>query len=175
MAVTSVTATARLRRRQRLWCDGASDSIPLSALLRSRQPRETRVLLPTNASGEAQVAKDLYESVRAKDGCLWGALPRDLLRLGKGADAGERFVHAKVYRFFQQKPKREYLFIGSANLTNAAHQRGGNLETGFLVEVECPSAPEFWLRPLENRPKAFEAVTEDSDSGPDAALPLRIS
>lgn len=155
--------------------DDATDSRPLTELLDRFDPREARILLPKNESGEAQVRKEIYEAVCARSNCTWGELPNELLRLGKGEDAGERFVHAKVYRFFQQRPKKEYLFIGSANLTNAAHQRGGNLESGFLVEVDCPSAPEFWLRSLGRRPKAFEARTEDADSESVTALPLRLS
>ena len=68
-----------------------------------------------------------------------------------------RLVHAKVYRFFQPQPKREILFVGSANLTNAAHRSGGNLETGFLVELDPPRRPDWWLASDASKPKTFQA------------------
>jgi hypothetical protein len=62
------------------------------------------------------------------------------------------------------------------NLTNAAHQRGGNCETGLLVEVDCPQMPGFWLTLEEKRPDNFrhesEAETTSSVSSP---LVLRYS
>lgn len=141
--------------------DDAADCQPLKVLLERFQPKETRVLLPRSAAGEGLCRPELYEAVRSLPGVHWGHLPREILRLGRSEDAGERFIHAKVYRFFTQNPKREICFVGSANLTSAAHQAGGNLETGFLVDLEPPRRPEFWLTLDERRPAEFLVRTED--------------
>ncbi len=141
--------------------DDASDSPPLTALRERFHPKEVRVFLPRAATGEGLCRKELYDSVRAIPGVRWGLLPKDFLRLGPSADAGERFVHAKVYRFFTQTPKREIYFVGSVNLTSAAHQFGGNVESGFLVDLIPSRRPEFWQSPDDHKPTEFRVQTED--------------
>ena len=141
--------------------DDAMACRPLEELIDRFRPREVRVFLPREASGQALCRRELYEAVRALPGVLWGCLPKDILRLGSSDDAGGRFVHAKIYRFFKQNPKREICFVGSANLTSSAHQQGGNVETGFLVDLIPPRRPEFWLSPYDRRPTEFQVRTED--------------
>lgn len=141
--------------------DGGDRSLPLSELIERFEPREVRVFLPRNDTGAALCNSELYEWMRSQPGVCWSHLPKDMLRLGKSEDLRQRFVHAKVYRFFTMQPKREVLFIGSANLTTAAHEGGGNLESGFLVEVEPARRPEWWTVPDERRPQSFEVHTED--------------
>jgi len=94
----------------------------------------------------------------------WGRLPQDIMRLGKREDAGQRMVHAKVYRFFSPSAKEEILFIGSANLTGAGHQSGGNFETGFLKQIAHNRKPDWWLISDVTRPKNFAAKTEEGAS-----------
>jgi hypothetical protein len=141
--------------------DSIPTSFPLADLLLRFQPREVRVFLPRNDKGQALVAPKVYDWVREQDVVSWSKLPQDLLRRGKREDVRDRFVHAKVYRFFSAQPKREILFIGSANLTSAAHQNGGNQETGFLVELEPLRRPDWWTTPEEKRPGAFDPKAED--------------
>lgn len=141
--------------------DDADHCLPLEDLIEKFSPKEVRVFLPRASSGEALVRQELYESVKKLPGVYWGRLSRDLTRLGRGEDAGERMVHAKVYRFFTLNPKREICFVGSANLTSPAHRSGGNVETGFLVDVELPRRPSFWLNPDKSRPIEFSVTTED--------------
>ncbi|MCB9179475.1 MAG: hypothetical protein H6590_08665 [Flavobacteriales bacterium] len=83
----------------------------------------------------------------------WALLPDDLRMARKDIP---RYVHAKVYRFFNARERREILYVGSANMTTAAHQRG-NLECGFLVETEPDRRPTWWTEPLEREPQRFEA------------------
>lgn len=125
--------------------DESADTLPLHDLLARLDPKETRVLLPRDETGAALCSKDVFDNLRKLDDVTWARLPADLLRSGKAAGARPRPVHAKVYRFFRRSPKREVLFIGSVNLTSPAHQRGGNLETGFLVELDPPQRPDWWL------------------------------
>jgi hypothetical protein len=71
----------------------------------------------------------------------------------------DRFVHAKLYRFFSVKPAREILVCGSINMTKAAHQQGGNMEAAVLTETKAPRRPFFWLERFEARP-TFEPQQE---------------
>lgn len=141
--------------------DNAKTCRPLEELVNRFQPKETRVFLPRGATGEAACREHLYDAVTQISEVQWGSLPKDLVRSGRSEEATPRMVHAKVYRFFSQNPKREILFVGSVNLTNAAHQAGGNVETGFLVEVDCPQRPVFWLAAETKRPKEFQLRLED--------------
>lgn len=155
--------------------DDAPTCKPLEELKRRFRPREIRVFLPRNAAGEARCREDLYEAISELPGVAWGRLPTDLLRRGADEAAGERFVHAKVYRFFKQNPdKQEFLFIGSANLTSAAHQARGNVETGFLVQTEPPRRLEFWLTPEEKPPTAFESGESGADAATAGGCPLNL-
>lgn len=143
------------------YLDQADECRPLEALLERFTPRATRVYLPRAPSGEVLCSKEMYEAVVDLPGVGWGRLPKDFIKLGSSEDAGERFVHAKVYRFFSSSPKREICFVGSANLTRAAHQTGGNMESGFLVDTAPPRRPEFWLAPEERVPNKFKPRSED--------------
>lgn len=144
--------------------DDADDCRPLTDLVERFHPREVRVFLPRSSAGEGLCRSEFYDVVRSIPGVRWGLLPKNLLRLGSSTDAGERFVHAKIYRFFTQSPKREICFVGSVNLTSAAHQFGGNLESGFLVDRVPPRRPEFWQTPDDHKPAEFRVQTEDAGS-----------
>ena len=149
-------------------------SAVLDRLLDRFEPRETRVYLPRDAEGRVLVHEGLYASVSARPGVAWAHLPDGLMRLGQSSDAGHRFMHAKVYRFFRQNPKSEFLVVGSVNLTLPAHDRGGNYEAAFLVEYEPPRRPEFWLTPDTRRPTAFEPGSEDGDPATGRGVPLVV-
>ncbi len=130
--------------------------------------------MPRSPTGEAACHKELFESVSKIPGVKWGRLPKEMLRLGKSEDAGERFVHAKIYRFFNQNPKREIYFIGSANLTSPAHQNGGNVETGLLIDRIPPRRPDFWLLLDESIPGEFQVPAEDDEPAVPSGSRLRI-
>jgi hypothetical protein len=130
--------------------EDAGDS-PLAEIKERFAPKEMRVFLPRDEENKALVSQAVYEKHRG----LWGALPDELLRNG----SGRRFVHAKVYRFFSGNPKRELWFVGSVNLTREAHQSGGNMECGFLVERELHGIPRptFLIDTDTRKPVAFTA------------------
>ena len=154
--------------------DDADSSAPLEALIERFAPKEVRVFLPRSVTGEAACRPTLYKAVRNLPAVAWGRLPKDLVRLGKEVDAGERRVHAKVYRFFTQNPKREVCFVGSVNLTSAAHQAGGNVETGFLVDRTPPRRPDFWMS-LDGRvPTEFQVRKEDEASAASGGTRLNL-
>ena len=144
--------------------DEAGICRPLQEMVDAFHPKETRVYLPRTESGEAECREDLFKSVAAMPGVKWGSIPKDLIRMGKNEDLKSRYVHAKVYRFFSQNPKREFWFTGSVNLTSAAHQAAGNVESGFLVETSPARRPEFWLQADEKPPQRFKGRSENGSS-----------
>lgn len=158
--------------------DEAPSSAPLEAMVTRFRPSEVRVYLPRNDSGDALIAAELYEGIRARSEISWGQLPAELLRMGKTADARRRTVHAKVYRFFDPKRGgREVLYVGSANLTVPGFRlsgRGGNWESGFLVETTSSARPDWWLNVDARRPAAFEARDEAEGSAATGGTRLGI-
>lgn len=113
-----------------------------------------RVYLPRDEENKALVSQAVHEKYAEH----WGSLPAEILRNG----SGRRTVHAKVYRFFRSHPKREIWFVGSVNLTRAAHQAGGNMECGFVVERDLGGRPRptFLIEPDQSRPSAFAPASE---------------
>lgn len=145
--------------------DDADSCLPLKEMLERFEPREVRVYLPRSKAGAALCNPKLHAAVEAL-GAKWARLPKESwLRQGRSDEAESRYVHAKVYRFFMQNPKREVLLIGSVNLTRAAHQRGGNMESAFLVELEPERRPESWLEPESRPPREFAPIDERDDEG----------
>jgi hypothetical protein len=156
--------------------DTAARSSPLEALIERFSPQEVRVFLPLDARGQAQCSEAFYAGVRELNSVSWGTLPSELLRLGKGEDAKRRTVHAKVYRFFEpRKGGSQLLYVGSPNLTNAGCGRGGNWETGFLVDVtERKSHPDWWLKVEQKRQKTFVPRLEVDEAVASGGTPLQL-
>jgi len=154
--------------------DAGPESKPLSDLIAEFQPREVRVFLPRNDAGDAQCSAEIFEWIKLQPNLQWGTLPEDVTRGGKSGEVKPRKVHAKVYRFFQVTPKREYLFVGSVNLTRAAHQRGGNLETGFFVELVPVRRPDWWLQIDRAKPTIFEPKAEEDGAASTAGSRLSL-
>jgi hypothetical protein len=149
------------------------ESTPLTSLIDTFSPKEVRIMLPLNDKGEATCLAGLYDWV-INQGASWAKLPDSLLSSGSGAGLKKRFVHAKVYRFFSKQPKREVIFVGSVNLTSAAHDRDGNQESGFLIEVDTLRRPDWWLKTEDNRPGAFVQKAEDEGTATDSGTRLRL-
>ncbi len=141
--------------------DKGPESAPLADLIDRFSPKEVRVFLPKSPAGNALCSKEIFDWVRAQDEVSWAKLPQEIVSGGKAGKAKDRTVHAKVYRFFSSSPKAEYLFIGSVNLTGAAHRNGGNLETGYLVQGAVPKRPDWWMDKDSSRPKEFQLISED--------------
>jgi hypothetical protein len=154
--------------------DEGPTSRPLDDLISQLKPREVRVFLPRAHTGEALCSPEIYEWVRSQQNVTWAKLPHELLRGGKSKEARPRMVHAKVYRFFREQPKREILFVGSVNLTTSAHGRGGNLETGFLVELSPPRRPDWWLIADTSRPREYKPSVENEGNATNSGTKLSI-
>ncbi len=144
----------------------------LLILLDTVQPKAVRIFLPKDTSGAAQCTPEFNEAIQQRARVEWGLLPDAMLSMGTGSEtnAANRFVHAKVYRFWNQQ--REILFIGSVNLTSPAHSAGnaGNFETGVLVEPDSSGQRTWWLKSLEEDvPVQFHPENVE-DVEPDAAV-----
>jgi hypothetical protein len=151
--------------------DDKESARPLQDLIQRFRPSETRVFLPRGPAGEALCSEPYWEAIRAA-GASWARLPAPVVRLTPDQD---RFVHAKVYRFFDPGDRRETFFVGSVNLTNAGFNDGGNVESGFLVEVEGRRRSEWLLEVADRKPIDFshQGEAEGLLAGPGTNLVLR--
>jgi hypothetical protein len=152
-----------------------ADAAPLRALCERLAPREVRVLLPRADDGSALCGDSLYDSVREIEGAHWAELPVDRVRAGKGEHVKRRTVHAKVYRFFHPRQRYEAFFVGSVNLTTAAHSKGGNFESAFLVETTPTRVPDWWLEVDTKKPSRFLAAETDESTTATTSLSIRFS
>lgn len=141
----------------------AHDVKPLGDLNSAFAPREIRVYLPRAEDGSAQCSAEVYESARKVVDAKWGTLPAELLKAGKNEQAKRRAVHAKVYRFFHPARRYEAFFVGSVNLTTAAHAHGQNFETAVFLEGNPRNVPEWWLSTDTKKPTEFLGNDEDED------------
>ncbi|MBW3565422.1 MAG: hypothetical protein KY459_11910 [Acidobacteria bacterium] len=145
---------------------------PVEELVDAFDPVETKIALPRGIAGEALCGPVYYERIREL-GLVWSSLPDEVMKQSPGAPP--RRLHAKVYRFFDPRGRYEALFIGSANLTNAAFTGESNFETGFLLEPEVKRRPDWWLQPDEQEEEVFlpESELDEEDVGRGRNLSVR--
>ncbi len=152
-----------------------SDAGALKALVERLKPASTTLYLPRDDAGRADCRPELYDAVLAL-GCRWGKWVTDIRRRSsqQSERMTERFVHAKVYRFWSKSPRREVVVLGSANLTRAAHAKGiaGNVEASVLLETANPSKLSSWFEVDEKRPLEF---VEEPDAEDDVASGLPVA
>ncbi|MYD79502.1 MAG: hypothetical protein F4X44_02685 [Gammaproteobacteria bacterium] len=153
---------------------------PLNQLTRTIQPVETRVFLPREPDGSALVTENTYESISALNGVKWSVLPSQITKRSGGASGEKlapRYVHAKVYRFWNSNG-REVVLIGSANCTSSAHSHGGagNLEAAFLVDLSRTrrGPNDWWLQPLGQDVQRFAEESPGESDGLDDS-PIGVS
>lgn len=149
-----------------------ADAGPLRRLIKRFQPAETRVYLPRDAQGSGKCSERFFTSVTDLPNCHWARLPKGLTEAGKAEAATPREVHAKVYRFFDPRRRHEVMFLGSPNLTTAAHTGKGNFETGILVDTEPKRVPDWWLIRDKKAPPVFLGY---ADEGSNARYSLLIA
>lgn len=150
--------------------DNATNSETLSNLIEWLQPKATRIFLPRANDGAANCQENYFNHIGELPQVRWGYLSDRVIQAGDiKSGIPQRFIHAKLYRFWNQQ--REILFVGSLNLTLAAHTpvNVGNFEVGVLVETEVIGQQGWWLQPInEAFPTDFQDVTfeETNDSEP---------
>lgn len=160
--------------------DERPDAATLAALVEGLAPRETRVLLPVHPDGRAACDPDFHAAVASLPRVRWSRLPGEVTRRSrsKGERQADRNVHAKVYRLWSQVEGREYVLVGSPNLTSAAHGKtsAGNLEAAFLMDLGPDRRPTAWLTPLSEseQPTAFgKPLLEEGESATVPPLMVR--
>jgi hypothetical protein len=157
--------------------DDLAETPTLKALIDAVQPTATRVLLPRDDHGRAQCRREFFEAARALPGVKWGQLPGAFTTFGKShADAKQRYVHAKIYRFFSPANGTEMMLVGSPNLTDAAHRgaRRGNFETAVLLDLESKARLDWWLEPIDEDPSEFRPPVRSEDEALAAVLPVTL-
>ncbi|HEY0405119.1 MAG TPA: hypothetical protein VGC89_05295, partial [Pyrinomonadaceae bacterium] len=151
--------------------DGAT---ALRELINALAPKETRLFLPRADDGAALCREAYFAAVKSLPGVKWGQLPKSLVQRAaqEVENQAERFVHAKVYRLWSRAEGREYVVVGSVNLTGAAHSRAGagNLEAAVLLDLGLGRRPQFWLEAMEQTPPAFR-LNEAEEGAQEAAPP----
>jgi hypothetical protein len=139
-------------------------------------PRTFRVALPAR-DGNTTISKEIYSAV-SESVATWSSLPRTYVRAAQSEDAGERSVHAKVYRFWRRSPDPlEVIVLGSHNLTGAAHSGTTNWEVSVVLEPQRPQLGAL-LEDQPDSPHAFDCLDEDlveesADSLPD--IPISVA
>lgn len=153
--------------------DGTAST--LRDLIEATEPAAVRVSLPQGSDGSIRCTPEHFAAIQALPRVKWGRLPEALM--SRGAPGSQRFLHAKVYRFWNQE--REIVFLGSVNLTHAAHTsaRSGNLEAALLTEIEVNGqARRWWLEDVGELEHPGFRPTDAEDVVPDAPpLTLRYN
>ncbi|MEO5731800.1 MAG: hypothetical protein ABI134_01015, partial [Byssovorax sp.] len=153
------------------YLDEGDQSKPLTALVDALAPREVRVLLPMH-NGTCQCSPELHQHVKDLPKVEWARFTAPELLKNGSSSARDRRVHAKVIRLYEPQRAREFLFIGSVNLTSPAHT-GANVETAFLVEVRA-GRPAPWLETRSQRPKDFMVPTGEEDAASTGGTKLSL-
>lgn len=155
--------------------DPLADGAALDGLLEQFQPRSATIALPM-LGADTPVAQTVYERIAADDRVAWGRIPATYTRLADGLDAGDRSVHAKVYRFWRGgSDPFEVIVAGSHNLSSAAHSGTANFEVSVVHELRGGRQQAFLERDLEP-PVAFDVLDPEEESDPSTApLPLSIA
>jgi hypothetical protein len=152
----------------------ATGARPLADLIDVLQPRETRVYLPLDADGAAQVSAEAFSAVTDFSACHWSDLHGDVVKR-KGTDVPRR-VHAKVYRLWNSEA--QILVVGSVNLTSPGHSHAGtgNLEAAFLTDATDTGVPlRWWLERRDKAPERFaERVPTEDELASEVPLDLSI-
>lgn len=158
------------------------DAVPLApgaalvGLLDAFRPKSTTLALPFVGSG-TPVAEAVYAAVNADDRVSWAKLPSKHARTADGVDAGDRSLHAKVYRFWRGGPDPlEVVVMGSHNLSAAAHSGTVNFEVSVVNEVRGRRQRAL-LEPLDATPDAFDVLDGDAEENEHlpSAFPLSLA
>ncbi len=153
--------------------DGDAEIATIRDFIERLNPKEARILLPMNLDGEVTCSPEVFTALRGLNAVNWGEMPESMRIALEANRKLKRFAHAKVYRFFRQKPYTEFVFVGSVNLTTAGTTKGKNVESGFLIDTQPSTMPDFWLSPIRNTKRAF-AEGEQTDSAQDLASPIAV-
>lgn len=159
-----------------------NDVQPLKRIVEATEPRSVNVFLPQKSDGSAEVSADVYESVDTMKRTKWANLPNEIVSRstsGRAAadDLTDRFVHAKLYRFWKQG-ERGILVLGSVNCTSAATNPPGtkNLEAAFCLDATHQRIPNrALLKPINSEITEFaEKQADESDDSEDVQFSVYL-
>lgn len=132
----------------------ASDQFSQSAESQEKKSR-IRCYCP-RVNGEYDIDYETLEHYRNVGKVVWSSISGESLRSKLKDSEGnylERFLHAKVYRFWSKH--NEILIIGSANATSQGmrDEQRGNYEASMVVSVTACDGFEnkSWLKPISNQ------------------------
>jgi hypothetical protein len=153
--------------------DVSEDAPAIKKLIESVKPKATRIFLPMDDVGNSLCSESYYNSVSALHRVGWGKIPENPPELTrwdkKGKSESRRFVHAKIYRFFSKPLEKEFIIIGSVNLTDAAHcgSKKKNFETALFYDASGKGNYEWFLEDLDSEEKRYfiEKKPEDDLEG----------
>ncbi|MCY3626651.1 MAG: hypothetical protein OXG88_03310 [Gammaproteobacteria bacterium] len=153
------------------------DIKPLNDLVKTTNPRATRIYLPQASDGKALVSEKVYEQVQELRNVSWARLPSEFTKRegNKAAAAGRiapRFVHAKIYRFWRRQ-QCDLVVVGSVNCTSQAHSKpdSGNLEVAVFLDLTNQGAfRRWWLESKDETVENFESSPTDETDGKDEAM-----
>lgn len=156
------------------YVEDTSSARTLGALIDATHPAEVRIHLPIGRDASAAIHEEYAHAVAALPRVAWADLPGSLTAWSKEAGGGHRFVHAKVYRFFDAH--REVIVAGSVNLTAAAHSEAsaGNFESAVLAREEGRAQREWWMARREALPDHFAPVVGNEDQPRPEPPPLHL-
>lgn len=159
------------------YLDSGHELPALTQLIEHVQPKETRIFLPLKDPGVARCTQECFQEIQERKQVRWGRLPAELLRRAASASDqdAKRFVHAKVYRLWSRSKGREYIVVGSVNMTSPAHSasNSGNMEVAAVIHLDTRETPSFWLENIGDTPAAFAGLDEGSDESSDEAKETR--
>jgi len=154
------------------------DAGTLRDLVEALAPKETRIFLPRADDDSALCREAYFHAVTAIPHTSWARLPRPVVQRARGDEdkQPDRFVHAKVYRFWSRAQAREYVLLGSVNLTGAAHSKAGagNLEAAMLLDTRSGKNPQFWLEVVEDAPANFHVIEAEEGAQDVVPPPLTV-
>jgi len=151
----------------------------LERLIEAVGPKKTRVYLPRDPNGVAEVTEKTFRAMNDIPNADWATLSGPITsRSGgdKGSKRLPRRVHAKVYRLWTKSGPDLWL-LGSVNLTSAGHSHvgAGNLEAAYLFDASAQGgARRWWLRHSDDEVTAFQEPNLEETDGFDEA-PIQIS
>lgn len=155
--------------------DPLAEGSALIGLIDQFRPRSTTIALPMLGVG-TPLPQAVFDRIAADDRIAWGRIPTAYTRLADGVDAGDRSVHAKVYRFWRGGSEPfEVLIAGSHNLSGAAHSGTTNFEVSVIHELRGRRQQPF-LERADDRPDAFDVLDpEEEAQHTPSALPLSLA
>lgn len=158
--------------------DAHGDGRAVAALVDQLRPKAVRIYEPRADDGSTECGQDVYTGIASLPGVRWSTFSGAVRQRGKSGDEKHmlRRVHAKVYRLWSKTEGREFIAMGSANMTTPGHGGAtrGNFEATAVFEVSKPAKLDWWLTPVDAAPAVFHPAGEIAEGSGEDPPPLAI-